>query len=643
MNSALKSLLEKPAIGRPIRKALWIALRCSEIIYQRISNIFWRQPYVKKILFSGDPSRLEKTYNYLSNLKNACSYLEYQPKISVIIPLYKVKPAYLKETLLSVAYQTYTNWEVCIVDDVSEMPELIAIIDEFLANFPNKVKFSSNEKNSHISITSNHCLGLANGDYCALLDHDDRLLPNALGEMVRFINLHDKPDILYSDERTIDGDGTSFNTPFYKPCWSPFTHLAMNYTTHLTLYKLDLVRVVGGFRAGFEGSQDHDLMLRMTESTKKPVIHVPICLYQWRAHELSTASGVDAKPYAAIAGEKAVKEACVRRGRPAQVKFEVETSHYRVTFDLPKQLPLISIIIPSKNCYEHVRKCLTTLFEKTTYPNFEVILVDNGSQDQRCFQLYQTFEKSETRRFRVISDTRPFNFAAQNRTGVDTSKGEYLVFLNNDTEIITPDWLEEMLRVAQFPEVGAVGCKLLYPDGKIQHAGILGAGRDIAVHAGINLESNHNLYCQMLNTTHETLAVTAACLMVNRQKFLEVGGFDENFLQNGYGDVDFCLKLYSKGYSNIFNPYVRIYHYESKSRGQGIEEFEKQLMVKKWGLLLVSDPYLNPNLNYGEYYNVNQRKLDLDINWNKLDVEKLPLENQSKSLAIKWLQSTRAQ
>jgi len=636
MNRSIRSLLGAPLIGWPIMAAIAVIIGVCRTTARTLDRLFWRMPYVKRQHFKGTSESFAAVYAYLKRLQGATTYLPYQPKISVIIPMYKVKPAYLKDTLLSVAYQTYDNWEVCIVDDCSGMPELHEIVNEFAGAFPSKVKFAVNDKNSHISITSNHCLDLATGDYCALLDHDDRLLPNALGEMVRYINVHGEPDVLYSDERTVDGDGFAFNDPFYKPSWSPFTHLAMNYTTHLTLYRLSLVRDLGGFRKGFEGSQDHDLMLRMTEATKKPVVHVPLCLYQWRAHELSTASGVDAKPYAAVAGEKAVHEACIRRGRPAKVEFEPYTSHYRVKFDLPAELPLVSIIIPSRNGFDQLSVCLKSVFEKSTYPNFEVILVDNGSDDARCLDLLANYQVRYPQKFRLVKDPRPFNFAAQNRAGVDQSSGAYLIFLNNDTEVLTPDWIEELLRVAQFPEVGAVGCKLLYPDGTIQHGGILGSGRNIAVHAGLNLDRNHNLYCQMLNTLHETLAVTAACLMISKAKFLEVGGFDELYLQNGYGDVDFCLKLRQKGYSNLFNPYAVLTHYESKTRKQGLEEFEKQQMIAKWGQVLVSDPYLNPNLNYGEFYNVNRDKIAMDINWNGLEPSRMPLGEGARRLSEKW-------
>ena len=631
-----RRMLTSPIIGAPIAAAVGAIMATAGEIQSALSGIFWRMPYVKRRHFNAAPDRLAEVYAYLKRLGVATTYLPYQPKISVIIPMYRVKPSYLKDTLLSVAYQTYDNWEVSIVDDCSGMPELHQIVQEFAGAYPGRVQFAVNDKNSHISITSNHCLDLATGDYCALLDHDDRLLPNALGEMVRYINVNGQPDILYSDERTVDGDGFAFNDPFHKPAWSPFTHLAMNYTTHLTLYKLCLVREVGGFRKGFEGSQDHDLMLRMTEATKKPVVHVPLCLYQWRAHELSTASGVDAKPYAAVAGEKAVHEACIRRGRPARVEFEPYTSHYRVKFDLPTTLPLVSIIIPSRNGYDQLSVCLKSIFDKSAYPRFEVILVDNGTDDSRTLDLLAQYQVKYEGKFRVVKDPRPFNFAAQNRAGVEQSRGEYLLFLNNDTEVLTPDWIEELLRAAQFPEVGAVGCKLLYPDGTIQHGGILGSGRNIAVHAGLNLERNHNLYCQMLNTLHETIAVTAACLMVSKAKFLEVGGFDELYLQNGYGDVDFCLKLREKGYSNLFNPYAVLTHYESKSRKQGLEEFEKQQMIAKWGHVLVSDPYLNPNLNYGEFYNVNREKIAMDINWNGLDPSRMPLGEGAKRLVSSW-------
>lgn len=636
LKRAVKSILETQFLGSCLQQMTAIMLRIVELSHKVLSSFLLKQPYARKIAYIGDSERFNKIYQYFLLLKNSSFYLPFNPKISIIVPVYRVDPRFFKEMLLSVVYQTYSNWELCIVDDCSQMPELGQMVARLQKLYPSKIKFAANSQNLHISQTSNKCLELATGEYCALLDHDDRLLPNALGEMVRFINLHDKPEILYSDERTIDSDGFAVNPPFFKPAWSPFTHLAMNYTTHLTVYRTDLVRQVGGFRSGFEGAQDHDLMLRMTEKTTKPVVHVPLCLYQWRAHEASTARANDAKPYAAKAGERAVTEACLRRGRPAKVEFEMTTFHYRVRFDLPAELPLISIIIPSRNAFDQISACLSSIFEKTTYPNYEVIVVDNGSDDQRCLELFASYRSRG--RFTVIADPRPFNFAAQNRRGVEASRGAYVLFLNNDTQVLSRDWLHELLQYAQFPEVGAVGCKLLYPDGRIQHAGILGAGRMVALHAGVNLEKDHNLYCQMLNTAHETLAVTGACLLIARDKYESVGGFDEVFLQNGYGDVDFCLKLRAQGWTNIYTPYAILTHHESKTRKLSYEEFEKQTIVAKWGQVLVTDPYLNPNLSYGEFYKITPEKLAMDMYWDGLNPEKWLSTSEYRQLkAEEWL------
>ena len=636
MKDQIRIFLEHPAIGWPLHYGTKAFLFLLQKTSKFLTRIYSQLPYSKRLQHLGTPDTFKKIYVYLRRLKNACSYLGFQPKISIIIPVYKVKPEYLRETLLSIAYQTYDHWEACIVDDCSGMPELTTIIDEFKTAYPHQVKCAINKVNSHISVTSNHCLELATGQYCALLDHDDRLLPHALGEMVRAINWHHEPDILYSDERTVNDDGWPFSTPFYKPDWSPTMHLAMNYTTHLTVYKTSLMREVGGFRQGFEGSQDHDLMLRMTEASQKPVIHVPLCLYQWRAHEQSTARGGDAKPYAATAGEKAVHEACLRRSRPAEVAFEPETAHYRVKFELKQPLPLVSVIISSKDAYDQVYACLRSIFTKSTYKAFEVILVDNGSMDGRCFDLYEHHSKTHPRSFRLLKDPRPANGAAQNHVGVEAARGDYLLFLSHQTEVVTRDWIEELLRLAQLPEVGAVGCKLIDPDGHIQHAGFLGAGRDIVVPMGSKLNSNHNIYWQMLQTTHETIAVTAACMMVAKSKYVQAQGFDEMYLENAYGDVDFCLKLRAKGYTNLFTPYATLTYHKSQSCEQTLEDFEKQTMVAKWGQTLISDPYLNPNLNYGEYYLINQTKLPMDMNWNLLDPAQMPLGPEALQLSHMW-------
>ncbi|RYZ82018.1 MAG: glycosyltransferase, partial [Proteobacteria bacterium] len=467
-------------------------------------------PYIKLIETKLIPARvsvLAKYYTYLSNIINE---FPIQPKISILVPVYKVKKSYLEECLQSVVAQVYKNWEICIVDDCSESPELDTLIRSYVQKFPGRVKYSKNEVNSHISITSNNALAMATGDYIALLDNDDRLYPNALVEVVRYINLHNSPDILYSDERHIDDIGNPFHEPFRKPAWSPFFHLCVNYTTHLSVYSKPLISQIGGFRKGFEGSQDHDLMLRAVENTKKPVVHIPFCLYQWRAHSGSTAASVDSKPYAAIAGEKAITEALQRRGRPAVVSFDPRTAHYRLKFKLPDSPPMVSIIIPSRNGFELISQCLESIFAKTTYKNFEVVIVDNGSTDSKVLDLYESYKDKPVR---VFIEEAYFNFAKMNNIGIRHSKGDYVVLLNNDTTVITPEWIEELLGLAQHPEVGAVGAKLLYPNNTIQAAGIVMKGHLIAENKGARLEDDHWLYNHVMNTIHEVSGVTGACFM----------------------------------------------------------------------------------------------------------------------------------
>lgn len=619
LNFLFYELLCHPLIGRPLRKLGWLILQTLRHSFLWWQKIFWNMPFVLEVTkTSGEPDKIAKYRHYIERIIDSCAMLPIKPKFSVLIPLYKVKPAYFKKTLQSVELQGYENWEVCIVDDDSKMVELDNIVEEFSHKHPGKVKYAKHATNQHISHTSNSCLKLASGDYVALLDHDDLLLPNALGEMVRFINMYDCPDILYSDERVIDANGRRRNIPYHKPDWSPFMHLVKNYTTHLTVYKRELVDKVGGFRPGFEGSQDHDLMLRMTEATTRPVVHVPFLLYHWRAHPESTAAGISAKPYAAIAGEKAVAEACIRRGRPADVTYETVTGHYRIDFHLPAKSPLVSIIIPTKNSFELVRACLESVFELSTYPNFEVIVVDNGSTDARCLEYFreQSSKRGEAK-FRLVSWDAPFNFAQLNARGVEEARGEYYLFLNNDTEVITPNWIEELLRHAQFPDVGAVSCKLLYPDGLIQHAGVALSGRDIANNIGLMSKRDDNRNASALLSVHEVSAVSAACLLCRKEAYHSVNGFEEVYIPNGYGDVDFCLNLRKKGLLCIYTPHAELRHHESKTRRKNIEAFERLYMVKKWGQELILDPYLSPHMLYGSDYELNLKYFEMDIQWHE--------------------------
>ena len=595
-------------VVRPTRKAWAIAIRLLTALLRRVSTSHEaflavarrRFPELDQVI--PEPTRDELIRLYYRSLPARLTGWTYQPKISILVPVYKVSPGILRETLASVAAQVYSNWELCIVDDASANPQLTSVIDHFTVAHPGKVRSAIHPQNAHISVTSNSCLALANGDYVALLDHDDLLLPNALAEMVRYINLRDQPDILYSDERVIDERGGLRHGPFHKPAWSPLLHLSCNYTTHLSVYRRDLLNRLGGFRPGYEGSQDHDLMLRAVEASSKPVVHVPFVLYQWRAMPGSTAASIDEKPYAAVNGIKAVTEACARRGTPAEVTWERQTFHYRVAFALPSPPPLISIIIPTRDRPELLGPCVDSIIKQTTWSAYEIIIVDNGTQDQKALALLQSLQDHHPGAVKVIRDSEPFNYGRLNNLGVAASRGSYLLFLNNDTEVITPEWLEEMLRVAALPSVGAVGCKLLYPDQTIQHAGIVLADRKVAIHALRTLPSGDHTYISMANTMHEVSAVTAACMLVARRHFDDVGGFDDRALSVGFGDIDFCLKLRRTGLSNVFTPYAKLLHRESRSRGRAIENFEKLVMIERWGHELMNDPYLNFNLARSEHY-----------------------------------------
>ncbi|WP_141730868.1 glycosyltransferase family 2 protein [Oligoflexus tunisiensis] len=543
---------------------------------------------------------------YYSQIPSIPSRLHTRPLITVLVPVFKVKASYLSECLASVAAQVYENWELSIVDDGSNDPQINDVLQRFASRHPSKVKIRIEKQNSGICGASQLALDQATGNYIALLDHDDRLLPNSLLEVARAIQANNEPDILYSDESRINEDGIVEST-FHKPAWSPLFNLAAHYSTHLTVYKAELMRRAGGFRLGYEGSQDHDLMLRAVELTTKPVVHIPMILYQWRAHPQSTARSREAKPYAAVAGERAVAEACERRGWPARVEFDAKLERYRVRFELRNPNAMVSILIPNKDAFGVIEPCLKSIFTKSTYQNFEVIVIDHDSKSKDVMKLYDRMEGQHQHRFRRIPYQGSFNFGAMNNIGTHFAKGEFLVFLNNDTEVVSPQWLEELLAVAQLPSSGAVGAKLLFESGKIQHAGIVGLGAGVAGNVGTNLPANTNHYYSYFQTTHEVLAVTGACLMLEKRKFLAVGKFNEVDVPSGFGDVDLCLRLRDKNFSNVYVPHAVLIHKESTTRKAGFEVYEKWYMLSRWGENLLADPYLNPNLQRSTQY-----QLDFD-------------------------------
>jgi O-antigen biosynthesis protein len=610
----VRRLLSTHVIGRPCRKILWLSKKLTLKILNTLELLYKTAPYMLVVGRQLQPDKLLIVAKHFEHLKHVANDLPLQPKISVLIPVYRVSQVYLRECLNSVAFQLYANWEICAVDDASGDPEITKILSEFQSRFGEKFKSLTHAKNGHISATSNSCLALATGDYVVLLDNDDRLYPNSLAEVVTYINLHQGPDILYSDERLVDAHGEKVNPPFHKPAWSPWLHASVNYTTHLSVYRRSLLNEIGGFRVGYEGSQDHDLMLRAVEKSIRPVIHIPSCLYQWRAHAGSTAQSTSSKPYAANAGEKAVAESLFRRGFKAKVVYEPKTVHYKIDLELPSPRPLVSIVIPSKEAVELLDTCIQSIFTRSTYTNIEIIVSDNGSTSPECLAYYEQLKRRHPTKVKTLIEPGPFNFARQCNIGAKHASGEVILFLNNDTEIQTPGWIEQMLPFALLPEIAAVGCKLLYPDNTIQHAGIMTAGRDVAIHAGLDLVADDNLYWNMLNTLHEVSAVTAACMIVRKSIFFEIGAFDEHYFPNGYGDVEFCLRARGHGKSILYTPYAVVIHAESKTRGKSIEYFERHLIMTRHGTEILNDPYLNPNLERDNFYKIDQFYEALDLN-----------------------------
>jgi GT2 family glycosyltransferase len=413
--------------------------------------------------------------------------------------------------------------------------------------------------------------------------------------------------MIYSDEDKIDENG-KLRDPFFKPDWCPDSFLSRMYTCHLGTYRRELVNAIEGFRTGYEGSQDYDLVLRLTEKTTQ-IFHIPKILYHWRIHPQSAASKPDQKPYAVIAAEKALLDALARRGEDGQLtQAENLVGHYIIRYTI-KDYKLVSIIIPTRDLGNTLDKCLTSIFEKTTYPNYEVILIDNGSQEENTANVISKWQQKESGRFQCYPLDIPFNYSKINNYAVTQAKGDYLLFLNNDIEVITPDWMDGMVEQAQRPSIGAVGALLLYPDNTIQHAGVVMGIGGVANHSHKHYVSDSPGYFGQILTVNNYSAVTAACLMCRREVFEIVNGFEED-LAVAFNDVDLCLKIVEKGYTNIYLPHVKLYHYESKSRGHEdtpakLARFikETEYMQNKWKKFIEYDPCYSINLTskYEDY------------------------------------------
>jgi len=526
------------------------------------------------------------------------------PLISVVMPVYNPPEMWLRRAIESVREQTYRHWELCVANDASTDAHVRPLLDAAAASDA-RIKVVHRAENGHIARASNSALELAMGEFVALLDHDDELAPHALAEIVHALGARPDADLLYSDEDKIDEHGGRF-APYFKPDFLPDLFTAQNYLTHLAVYRTTLLRRVGGFRAGLEGSQDWDLALRVSEhSTPARIVHVPQVLYHWRAIPGSTALALDQKDYHVLAARRALEEHLARTARTATLE-PVAGDHWRVRYPVPAPAPLVSIIIPTRNGVRHLRRCLDSLFTKTTYPNFEILVVDNGSDDPATLAHLREIVSDK---LRVVPYPHPFNYSAINNHAVGLARGELVALLNDDLEVITPEWLEEMAAQALRPEIGCVGAMLYYPDDTIQHAGVvLGVGgvggvNGVAGHAFKKFPRDTEGAFNRARLVQNYSAVTAACLVIRRSTYLQVNGLDADALAIAFNDVDFCLKVRAAGFRNLWTPFAEFYHYESASRGledtpAKRERFRREVetMLERWGALLRADPAYNPNL-----------------------------------------------
>ncbi|WP_256645696.1 glycosyltransferase family 2 protein [Thermomonas paludicola] len=534
-----------------------------------------------------------------ARLRARVQQLAATPLVSILLPVYAPPERWLRACLDSVLAQAYPHWELCIADDGSPAPHVRRVIEGYMRRDA-RIRVVWRPHNGHICHASNSALALARGDWVALLDHDDALAPHALLEMVEAANAHPRWRMLYSDEDKIDEAGNRFD-PYFKPDFNYALLLGQNCISHFGMYAADLVRAIGGFQPGLEGSQDWDLALRCVEQLQPDQIgHVPRVLYHWRAIPGSTARSHADKAYASDAALRAVQAHLDRTGQPARAGI-AEPGRIRVHRELPQPVPAVSLIVPTRDRVDLLRTCLRGLLERTEYPALEVLVVDNQSTDPQALAYLDAIAGDP--RVRVLRFDAPFNYSAINNVAARHASGQVLGLINNDIEVIEPGWLREMVAEAVVPTVGAVGALLLYPDGRLQHAGVLLGLNGVAGHPHAGRSRQTPGQMGRLRLVQELSAVTGACLLLRRQVFEVVGGLDEA-LPVAFNDVDLCLRIRAAGYRNLWTPHAALVHAESATRGHdGTPEKRARLardaafMQARWGAVLQSDPAYNPNLD----------------------------------------------
>ena len=520
---------------------------------------------------------------------------------SVVMPVYNPPLDYLRQAIESVQAQVYPHWEICIADDASPNAAVRELLNELAAQDP-RIKLVFREKNGHISAATNSALEIATGDYIALMDNDDLLPPHALAYMALAAHQHPQAGLIYSDEDKVTEDNVR-QAPYFKCQFNYELFLSQNMISHFGVYRRSVLEEIGGFRVGYEGAQDWDLALRVIEKVgPENIVHVPRVLYHWRIFPGSTALALEEKDYALKAQIESITSHLQRIGKPDTQVYPASgiPGLLRIKHRLPDPLPLVSIVIPTRDRVELLSMCVNSILEKTAYPHYQIVVVDNGSTDEKALAYLDSIAKDE--RVKVIRADIPFNYSALNNLGVAQTDGEYLVLMNNDIEITQTDWLEEMLAFACQPDIGCVGAQLWYPNNTLQHGGVvLGIG-GVASHAHKGIPRGNFGYFGRASAHQMFSAVTAACLMIRKSTYQAVDGFDET-LKVAYNDVDFCLKVRAQGLRNLYNPFASFIHHESASRGSDQEGSNQQrlaaeaaIMKQRWGALIADDPAYSPNL-----------------------------------------------
>ena len=525
------------------------------------------------------------------------------PLISVAVPAYRTPPGFLEQMILSVKEQTYPHWELCIVNASRGEDGMEQVLGRY-AGGDERIRVKNLEENLGIAGNTNEALVMARGEFVGLLDHDDLLAPQALFRIAEALTADPQADAVYTDEDKVTTDLSEHFQPHFKPDFNLDLLRSNNYITHFFVVRTRLASEAGGFRKEFDGAQDYDFIFRCTEEAKK-VLHVPEVLYHWRTHKASTADNPASKMYAFEAGKRAIEAHLARCGQEGTVSLRKDLGFYRVEYPVQGE-PLVSILIPNRDQKETLEKCLNSIWEKSTYKNYEILIVENNSSSPEIFNYYREIEKRPG--VRILTWKEGFNYSAINNFGEKSAAGDYLLFLNNDVEVINPRWIEELLGNCQRKEVGIVGAKLYYPDDTIQHAGtVIGIG-GIAGHAFLNMPRSRTGYLHKASLQMDLSAVTAACMMMKRQVFKQLGGFEER-LSVAFNDVDLCLRTVQAGYLVVYNPEVELYHYESKSRGaedseEKVRRFQEEIefMRCRWmDLLKKGDPYYNRNLTLSKW------------------------------------------